>query len=213
MHLYAATGCGSLIVEAALAWAGVPHTLDLTGFEAVAERTNAALLAANPLGQVPTLVLDDGTVLSESAAIVLWLDEQHPEAALLPPRGSPERAHALRWMQFLVGAIYPTFSLSDFPERWVDGQAARRELLESTQARRMTLWQMLEPAARKPWFCGARPCAVDLYLAVMTRWHPRRAWFATHAPTLHAIAQAADALPGIAALLVRDFPEVKGSAP
>lgn len=205
MHLYAATGCGSLIVEAALAWAGVAHTLDLTGFKEVAERSRSDLLAANPLGQVPTLVLDDGTVLSESAAIVLWLDEQYPAAGLLPPRGSGERAHGLRWMQFLVSAIYPTFTVGDFPERWISGEVAQQELLESTKSRRMAMWQMLEPMARAPWFCGAQPSIVDVYLAVMTRWHPKRAWFAAHTPALHAIAAAADALPALAPLVARDF--------
>lgn len=206
MLLHAATGCGSLIVEAALAWADVPYTLELTGFKEIAERTRSNLLAANPLGQVPTLVLDDGTVLSESAAIVLWLDEQHPQAGLLPPRGSAARAHALRWIQFLVSAIYPTFTVGDFPERWVSGEAAQQELLESTKSRRMAMWQMLAPAARGPWFCGEQPSIVDVYLAVMTRWHPKRAWFAEHLPALHAISQRADALPALAPLIARDFP-------
>lgn len=58
----------------------------------------------NPLGRVPTLVLDDGEVLTESAAILDYLDElAGPERALLPPRG-PERRHALKLMALAVGA-------------------------------------------------------------------------------------------------------------
>jgi maleylacetoacetate isomerase len=41
-------------------------------------------LALNPQGLVPTLVADDGTVLTQSLAIMEWLDETHPEPPLLP---------------------------------------------------------------------------------------------------------------------------------
>ena len=117
MLLYAAKGCGSALAEIALDWAGVQYDTEWMTFEQVGARSHDALLAANPLHQVPTLVLDDGTVLTESAAIVLWLDEQYPQAGLLPPRGSAERVHALRWMLYLVTTLYPTFSYGDFPGR------------------------------------------------------------------------------------------------
>lgn len=58
----------------------------------------------NPLGRVPTLVLDDGEVLMESAAILDYLDEQvGPERALLPARGEARR-RALRLMAIATGA-------------------------------------------------------------------------------------------------------------
>lgn len=41
-------------------------------------------LAINPQGLVPALALDDGTVLTQSLAVIEWLDETHPEPALLP---------------------------------------------------------------------------------------------------------------------------------
>lgn len=58
----------------------------------------------NPLGRVPTLVLDDGAVLMESAAILDWLDAQVGEArALLPARGA-DRVQALQLMAIATGA-------------------------------------------------------------------------------------------------------------
>jgi len=58
----------------------------------------------NPLGRVPTLVLDDGEVLSESAAILDYLDDRvGPAHALLPAAGSGRR-EALQQMALAIGA-------------------------------------------------------------------------------------------------------------
>lgn len=48
------------------------------------EQREPAYLALNPQGLVPALELDDGTVLTQSLAIIEWLDEVHPAPALLP---------------------------------------------------------------------------------------------------------------------------------
>lgn len=58
----------------------------------------------NPLGRVPTLVLDDGTALIEASAILDYLDERvGAERALLPPSG-PDRRNALRIIALINGA-------------------------------------------------------------------------------------------------------------
>lgn len=204
MLLYAAKGCGSALAEIALDWAGVPYETELMSFEQVGARSHEGLLAANPLHQVPTLVLDDGTVLTESAAIVLWLEEQYPQAGLLPPRGSPERVHALRWMLYLVTTLYPTFSFGDFPQRYLSDEAAQRALVSGTKSRRRGYWRQLDEAALAPWFGGARPSMLDAYIAVMSTWDPKRPWFTQSAPRLYAIAQRADELPQIAPAMARN---------
>ena len=64
-----------------------------------------AMRRVNPLGRIPALVLDDGEVLIDSAAILDWLDETvGPERALIPPSG-PERRRALRIIALATGAI------------------------------------------------------------------------------------------------------------
>ena len=204
MLLYAANGCGSALAEIALDWAGVRYDTEWMTFEQVGARTHEALLAANPLHQVPTLVLDDGTVLTESAAIVLWLDEQYPQAGLLPPRGSAERVHALRWMLYLVTTLYPTFSYGDFPQRYLADETAQRALVSGTKSRRREYWRQVDEAAMAPWFCGAQPSMLDAYIALMSTWDPKRAWFTQNAPRLYAIAQRADELPQLAPALARN---------
>lgn len=206
MKLYAAPGCGSALVEAALEWAGVPCQLLELSFAEVSAQSNEALRDANPLHQVPTLVLDDGSVMTESAAIVLWLDECYPAAGLLPPGGSDQRRHALRWLLFLVTQLYPTFSLGDFPERYVSSDVAQAELVSSSKSRRKAFWRQLNEAALAPWFCGGQPSMLDAYIAIMSRWQPKRPWFTQNAPRLYAIAQRADELPTLRAVMSRNFP-------
>jgi glutathione S-transferase len=58
----------------------------------------------NPLGRVPTLVLDDGEVLCESGAILDHLDEQVGPGRALLPSGGRERRTALRLMALAIGA-------------------------------------------------------------------------------------------------------------
>ncbi len=64
-----------------------------------------AMRALNPLGRIPSLVLDDGEVLIDSAAILDWLDQAvGPERALIPPTGA-ERRRALKRIALATGAI------------------------------------------------------------------------------------------------------------
>ena len=64
-----------------------------------------AMRKVNPLGRIPSLVLDGGETLIDSAAILDWLDETvGPEHALLP-RSGPERRRALRLIALATGAI------------------------------------------------------------------------------------------------------------
>ncbi|MEO6566678.1 MAG: glutathione S-transferase N-terminal domain-containing protein [Casimicrobiaceae bacterium] len=80
--LYGSRGSGSAAIEAALALLGQPARI-VEAATWVPGPGLDELRTVNPLGQIPTLVLADGTVLSESAAILLHLGLTHPESALL----------------------------------------------------------------------------------------------------------------------------------
>jgi GST-like protein len=204
MKLFARAGWGSALVEYQLAWYGRPFQREEVEDLFQSEDGRAAVLPFNPLGQIPTLLLDDGTVLTESAAITLWLAEQIGSQELVPGAGSPERAGFLRWLVFLVANIYPCFTFADEPGRFVDEEQARPSFRAAVDAHQQRLWQLVEQAAGSPWFLGERMSALDLYLSVMTRWRPGRAWFARNAPRLHSIAVAVDALPALSEAIARN---------
>lgn len=72
-------------------------------------------LGINPKGKVPALVLNDGTVLSEGVAVMQFLADEKPQAGLLPPPGTPERAKAMEWLVYLSTELhkkifYPVFN-------------------------------------------------------------------------------------------------------
>ena len=203
--LFGARGWGSTLAEGALAWAGEPFEfVDVEGFDTPGLARDR-LVAVNPLARVPTLVALDGRVLTESAAIVLHLADLHPEAGLAPAPGDPDRPAFLNRLIWFVSALYPTFTYRDYPERWAPSAAG--ELVERVDAFRKSLWRQLEAdAGDGPWILGETPSALDLYVAVMSHWRPRRAWLAERCPKLHAIAIRADDLPAIAAVLNRNFP-------
>jgi GST-like protein len=199
-------GEGSTIVEAALELSGLPYKVEHVN-QWEEGPTRERLREVNPLLQVPTLLLPDGTVMTESAAIVLLTADLAPEARLVPPAGDPDRARFLRWLIFLVAAVYPTFTYGDEPSRYVKSEAAKKELRDRTDEQRKELHRMLEGAASgAPWFLGSALSAIDLYIWVMVRWRPRRAWFEETCPKLAGIATALDKEPRLRAVRERNFP-------
>lgn len=90
---------------------GAPYELtEIAG----AERRSAAHRARHPLGRVPALELEDGTLMFESAAICLTLADLHPESGLTAPVGSSERALIYQWVLFamteLEGPLFRWFA-------------------------------------------------------------------------------------------------------
>src|SRR5437868_13539616 len=108
--LWGRAGWGSAIVEAQLAWYGLPFRLEPVGDLLREPQARAALEKVNPLAQIPTLVMPDGAVMSESAAITLLLADITGQDSLVPGPRSAERANFLRWLVFIVANIYPTFT-------------------------------------------------------------------------------------------------------
>jgi maleylacetoacetate isomerase/maleylpyruvate isomerase len=70
----------------------------------------ADYVALNPAAGVPTLVLEDGTVLTQSLAILDWLEDTHPEPALLPS-DPVQRAHVRAAAQAIALEIHPVNNL------------------------------------------------------------------------------------------------------
>jgi GST-like protein len=202
-RLITAKGGGGLIIEAAYALAGVPLEIEDIAWDDVGPDSRR-LAELNPLGQVPTLVLADGSVMTESAAMLQQLAELAPSAKLAPAPRDPQRAPFLRWLTFLVAAVYPTFSYGDAPERWV-GAAAGPKLRASTDAHREKLLRFLDAeVAGEPWFLGKRFSALDLYFPVLRLWRPGSGWWRKNVPKLNAIADRCEQLPAVARAFARN---------
>lgn len=171
------------------------------------EQRGERYAALNPQRKIPTLELDDGEVLTESVAILLTLDERHRQAGLLPPPGSKQRAQALRWMLFMATELYPVVEIIDYPERFIaeGGDAPRtRERAKEIWCSR---WLVVERAiAGSPYALASGFSALDLYIAVLSRWDLPPAWRSAQLPKVEAVSAAVQARPTLAAVMARHFP-------
>jgi GST-like protein len=204
--LWGRPGWGSAIVEAQLDWYGLPFTFEPVEDLFRTPGAKAKLEKVNPLAQVPTLVMPDGGIMSESAAITLLLADITGKDSLVPRAGAPERAKFLRWLVYIVANIYPTFTYADDPSRFVSVNTARDPFRAATDAYAQRLWHQIESETGSPWFLGERFSALDIYIDVMTRWRPKRGWFESETPRLFAIARKADALPELKEVWKRNYP-------
>ena len=208
--LYGKNRSGSATTQIALEIIGVPYRI----VETASWEPNAAfadLLKVNPLGQIPTLVLPDGSVLSESAAILIHLAELHPESGLLP-RVPAARAQAVRGMVFIAANCYAAISVVDFPERWCSDaehdDVVKERIRAGAVARLHAYWEMFAdifPA--RPYLGGEQLGALDLHAAVVSRWSGARAHLEARRPGFHATLMRIEAQPQVAAVFAQHWPK------
>jgi GST-like protein len=207
--LYGKKGSGSASTQAALEIVGVPYRI----VETASWEPNDAfteLLKVNPLGQLPTLVLPDGSALSESAAILIHLGSAHPESGLLP-RNPSARAQAVRGLVFIAANCYAAISIIDFPERWCTGadndEPVKERIRAATRARLHRHWEMfadLFPA--RPYLGGEQIGALDLLAAVVSKWSGSRPHLKEARPTFYETLSRIEAHPKVAPVFAQHWP-------
>jgi len=202
--LFAAKGWGSVIAEVGFVYAGIPYRREPVDPEAGGPGYER-LKGLNPLGQVPTVIMPGGQVLTESAAILLHLADRALDSGLAPAPQAANRPEFLRWLVYLVSAIYPTFTYGDYPPRYVQGDVAQKELRESSIQLRKDNWLQVERAARAPFFLGEERSAIDIYIWAMRNWRPGKAWFIENCPKLTVIAATMDGDPRLAEIRAWNF--------
>ena len=207
--LYGKAGSGSAAVEAALVVAREPFRIVETASWAQND-AYADLLEVNPLGQVPTLVLDDGSALSESAAILIHLGAAHPDSRLLPEKMS-ERAQVFRGLVFIAANCYSAISIIDYPERWCQDADGDEKLLERirarTRARLHRHWEMFADVfPARPYLNGNDLGALDLLAAVVSKWSGSRQHLERHRPAFHEALMRIESHPDVAPVFARNWP-------
>jgi GST-like protein len=201
--LYGAKGGGSMIIEGAFALAKLPLEVEYFTWTDLGLE-HEELRAVNPLMQVPSLVCPDGAVMTESAAILMHVDDIAPHVGLVPGREHKRRRDFLRFLMLLNTAIYPSFTYGDSPRKWLNGdEDAGKVLRTTTDDHRKSLWRYAESWTGEPWFLGADFSAIDLYLWPMTWWRPGRDWFKAEAPKIHAIGLKVEQMAEIAPIHAR----------
>lgn len=202
MKLYGSPGCGSAVVEVVLQLANQPYEYVQTSFWDQNEHFES-LTKANPQAKVPTLVLDDGTVMTESAAMLLYFAAQVPGFI---PTDPAKRAQFYRWMLFIPANIYAMFDIGDEPSRWVDDEKTQAALKEKSVDKQKFFWNLIEQdLVPAPYMLGAEMTALDVYIAMVSRWRPGRAWFNEHCPKLAAAVALTEQHPVVAKVWEKNF--------
>ncbi len=206
LTLYGAAGSGSAAVEAALVQCGADYRV-VTAATWEAGSALDELRRVNPLQQIPTLVLADGSVLTESAAILIHLGLTHPASNLLPSDPAA-RAQAIRGLVFIAANCYAAIGVIDYPERWCADAGATESLRSGARARLHHCWDVFADTfgAPQPFFGGAAPGAQDIHAAVVSRWSGARAHLKRVRPALHALIERVDAHPVLAPVFARHWP-------
>jgi GST-like protein len=204
--VHGAAGSGSVPIEAALTLAGQAFRLvEAAPWGGPGEAAQVARV--NPMRQVPALELPTGELMTESAAILLHLAEQFPQARLGPQAGEPGRAAFLRWMVYVPAAIYSLYWVRDDPARLAADDAAQAVILERTADRIAQCWAAMD-AQISPgrYLLGDELSVLDLYVTVLSRWRPRRRAFYDAAPKMAGIVRRVDADPRLAAFWAERMP-------
>ncbi len=167
--LYGRPNAGSLAPQIVLEEIGAPYQLVWVG------RSPAEVEAfrrINPAGKVPALALTDGTPVSESAAILIYLSEAHPEAGLAPRAGTTGHARFLQWMVFLSSNVYEAVLRYYYAERYSTAGEAAAAAIKDQALLDLDRHLGLIHDQLSPYVLGETRSAADTYLHMLASWYP-----------------------------------------
>lgn len=179
--LYTRPNTGGFVAEAAFELAGVPYDrVDIR--KGVDDRPGTGYRKISPLGQVPALVLPDGTAITESVAISLLICDRYAPGVLAPLPDAPERGPFLRWLMFMSSAIYPAVLRHFYTDRYTADPASTGAVQAAALAEIDRDFVIVDNALDgSQWLAGQDFTIADVYLLMLAHWHPegdrpREAW-------------------------------------
>jgi glutathione S-transferase len=194
--LYGRPGSGSFAVQVALEEIGAPYERLWVG------RETADVLefrATNPTGKVPALVLPDGTVMFESAAMLIHLAQNHSRCALAPQPGTTRHAQFLQWMVYLSANVYEAALRMYYAARYSARGEADAAAIGEQGSTDFCAYVGLIGQGLDPYILGAEYSIADVYLYMLASWYPgEKAQLYARVPNLEAHAKLLSARPAIA---------------
>ena len=167
MKLYYAPHACSLAPHIVAREAGIPIELVEVDLATHKLRNGADYFAINPRGYVPAIELDDGTVLTEVAALVQYLADLKPEANLAPTAGTLDRVKLQAWLTFISSELHKQFS----PWLWhADTADSTVEAVKAKIANRFA--ELDRTLAAQPHLMGERFTVADAYAFAIVSWAP-----------------------------------------
>lgn len=168
MKLYYATGTCSLSPHIVALEAGIPLDIERVDIFRKPHVTGAGndFTTVNPNAYVPVLELDDGSLLTEGAAIVQYLADLKPEIGLAPAAGTRERYQLQSWLNFVATELHKMYSPWLFhPEYGANAQAGARDKIRQRLA-----FVETHLAGDGPYLMSDQFTAADAYLFTIVEW-------------------------------------------
>ena len=200
--LYQRPNAGSAAVEALFAELGV--AVELVPVPRLPDKSAPDWYKKiNPRGEVPTLVLPDGSVMTESAAIMIYLADRHGKLA--PSTDDHLRARYLRWMVFFAVAPYTVDLRLYYSERYsTDPAHAAGIKAKAIADLNRDFDQFSHSLGEGPYILGQQFSAVDIYAAMIMSWSEDMQALCQRLPNLKALYDAVAARPAIAGVWARN---------
>lgn len=164
MKLYYTPGACSLSPHIVLREAGVPFTLHKVDLRAKKLESGEDFHSVNPKGYVPAVVLDDGTLLTEGAAIVQYIADHAPGAGLAPAAGTAERYKLQEWLNFISSEVHKPMGSMFNPAQSADW----KEAVKATLGKRLD-WLSTQ-LQNRAFLMGDQFSVADAYLFTILNW-------------------------------------------
>lgn len=164
MKLFYKPGACSLASHIALRESGMDFSLVGVDLAKKVMENGEDFWHVNPKGQVPALLLDDNTLLTEGVAIMQYIADTKADRQLLAPTGSIARYKTLEWLNYIATELHKGFTPLFRPDTPEDFKPTVRALLEKK------LNYVNDALKDNEWISGNRFTIADGYLFTVLRW-------------------------------------------
>lgn len=204
MKLYYSPGACSLSPHIVLHELGLPHDVVKVDLKTKQTSDGRDFRTINPKGYVPTLQLDDGTILTEGPAIVQYLADRKPELHLAPANGTLPRYQLQEWLNFISTELHKQFSPLFNP-------ASSPEVMDAQKARLAERFALIaQTLDKQDYLLPSGFSVADAYLYTIITWAGYVGVDLSPWPALARYKARMEARPGVAATLAAERDAKKG---
>lgn len=170
-----------MAIEAAFSEAGVDYD-----FVSINRKTGENLTEAfrkiNPRQQLPALMLPDGSIMTEGAAMLLHIGDAFPAASLVPKPGTSARAQHDRWLLFFAVNLYEGELRQLWPENYTTDSAGATGVRAAADAYVERHFQIYnDNLGAGPYLFNDHFTMIDIYVWMLAQWM-EQAWLEKHCP-------------------------------
>ncbi|MBT6202575.1 MAG: glutathione S-transferase family protein [Rhodospirillaceae bacterium] len=199
----------SMSAHAALEEIGCDYESRWVDISIPLEQRDPEFQALTPHGAVPVLVDDDGTVVFEGTAVLLYLADRFPSAQLGPAVGDPKRGDFLKWLAYMTNTHQIAMQIYFMPDRFTTSASGHDDITAKGIERLDESWRLIDAtcAAPGPYLLGETFSVCDLHLQMLTLWHRDSAAMRARYPHVKRCAELVEQRPAVQRIMKDHGPD------